>query len=193
MKGKRSLCPLCLAGVLVAATAIAAAEDLAELVKRVRPSVVLITCYDDAGNAACTGSGFFLNKEGHIVTNRHVVERAARIEAKLSDSQVFPLTHIQAEDVQADLVLLSGEIPAKDIRPISVAKTVPEPGEHVAIIGNPLGLEQSVSDGVVSAVREVPNAAKYIQTTAPISPGSSGSPHPKTPLDMKGAVGVYLT
>jgi S1-C subfamily serine protease len=63
-----------------------------------------------------------------------------------------------------------------DVYPISIVATSSEVGERVIVIGNPLGLEQTVSDGIVSAVRKIPNFGRIIQITAPISPGSSGSP-----------------
>jgi S1-C subfamily serine protease len=63
-----------------------------------------------------------------------------------------------------------------DVYPISIVATSSEVGERVIVIGNPLGLEQTVSDGIVWAVRKIPNFGRIIQITAPISPGSSGSP-----------------
>jgi hypothetical protein len=70
------------------------------------------------------------------------------------------------------------------IYPLSLSKTVPEVGERIIVYGSPLGLENTVSDGIVSAIRDIPEFGKIIQITAPISPGSSGSPV----LNMKGEV-----
>jgi len=62
------------------------------------------------------------------------------------------------------------------VQPQSIHPSFPEVGERIVVIGTPLGLDKTVSDGIVSAVREVPEFGKIIQLTAPISPGSSGSP-----------------
>ncbi len=70
------------------------------------------------------------------------------------------------------------------VQPLSISPTLPETGERVIVIGTPLGLEKTVSDGIVSAVRDVAGFGKIIQVTAPISPGSSGSPV----VNMKGEV-----
>ena len=68
------------------------------------------------------------------------------------------------------------ELPADRSKPLSLTTTVPDEGEPVFLIGNPLRLEGSVSDGIVSAIREVPDLGRIIQITAPVSHGNSGSP-----------------
>ena len=74
------------------------------------------------------------------------------------------------------MALLKVEAPANQVRPLSLDRTSPQEGESVVIIGNPFGLEGSVTNGIVSAVRDIPGFGRIIQITAPISPGSSGSP-----------------
>jgi tetratricopeptide (TPR) repeat protein len=81
-----------------------------------------------------------------------------------------------AVDEEADLALLSVNLPAERSHALTLSAALPEEGEPVFIIGNPLRLEGSVSDGIVSAVREVPDLGRIIQTTAPVSHGNSGSP-----------------
>src|SRR4029453_19441878 len=87
-------------------------------------------------------------------------------------------------DAEGDLALLKVEAPANQVRPLSLDRTSPQEGESVVVIGNPLGLEGSVTNGIVSAVRDIPGFGRIIQITAPISPGSSGSPV----VNMQGAV-----
>jgi tetratricopeptide (TPR) repeat protein len=89
-----------------------------------------------------------------------------------------------AEDPEGDLARISVDIPAEKVIPLPVSPAAPRVGEKVVVIGSPLGLDQTVSDGIVSAIREIPKFGKIIQMTAPISPGSSGSPV----LNMKGEV-----
>ncbi len=153
-----------------------AEEALTELVKKVQPSVVLILTYDSSGESLAQGSGFFVNKQGDIITNRHVLEKASRAEIKTTAGKVYPIKGVVAEDLEADLIQVTVDIPQKEVFPLAVSETVPEVGQKVVVIGNPLGLENTVSDGIVSAVREVPGYGDVIQITAPMSPGSSGSP-----------------
>ncbi|PYS73164.1 MAG: hypothetical protein DMF69_05655 [Acidobacteria bacterium] len=150
---------------------------LPELVKRVKPTVVAITTYDAKDEPLMTGSGFFLSP-GQVVTNLHVVKGCTRAEIKTLDGKgrVYPIVGTLAVDEEGDLALLSIEMPLDRVHIIERAKTLPDEGEQVFVIGNPLKLEGSVSDGIVSAVREVPNVGRIIQITAPISHGNSGSP-----------------
>jgi hypothetical protein len=161
-----------------------AQESLPNIVKRISPSVVVIMAYDKNGDIVGQGSGFFINKKGGLITNRHVLEGANHVKVKTSDGKLYPVNEVLAEDTGGDITLLSAEIPRKEVHAISISDTTPEVGEQVVVIGNPLGLEQTVSDGIVSAVRQIPGFGKIIQITAPISPGSSGSPV----VNMKGEV-----
>lgn len=150
---------------------------LPELVKRVKPTVVAITTYDAKDEALMTGSGFFV-RPGQVVTNLHVVKGCTRAEIKTLDGKgrVYPISGALAVDEEGDLALLSIEMPLERVHTVELAKILPDEGEQVFVIGNPLKLEGSVSDGIVSAVREVPNVGRIIQITAPISHGNSGSP-----------------
>jgi tetratricopeptide (TPR) repeat protein len=161
-----------------------AEENLPTIVKRIQPSVVVILTYDKNGKILGQGSGFFINDKGNVITNRHVLEGADRAEVKTANGKVFSVMKVLAEDKEGDLIRVSVEIPTSAVRPVSVSATIPEVGEKVVVIGSPLGLEQTVSDGIVSAVREIPAFGKLIQITAPISSGSSGSPV----VNMKGEV-----
>jgi tetratricopeptide (TPR) repeat protein len=113
-----------------------------------------------------------------------VFEGAGSAEVRTSDGKTYPITHIVAFDEQNDIIRLSVDIPSKYVLPLSLSKTTPEIGERIIVYGSPLGLENSVSDGIVSSVRKIFDYDKIIQITAPISPGSSGSPV----LNMKGEV-----
>ena len=169
-------------------------ENLPALVKRVKPAVVAIATYDAAGEPLMTGSGFFL-KPGQIVTNLHVVRGAVRAEIKTLDGKgkVFPVNGTVAVDEEGDLALLSVDMPLERPRTTELAKELPDEGEPIFVIGNPLKLEGSVSDGIVSAVREVPNSYRIIQITAPISHGNSGSPVFNLRGQVLGVVTVKVT
>ena len=159
-------------------------ENLPTIIKRIKPSVVIVFAYDNKGEFLKLGSGFFINQSGDIITNYHVLQGASSAEIKTSDGKTYPITYIVAEDEQNDIIRLSVDIPSKYAHPLSLSENIPEVGERIIVYGSPLGLEKTVSDGIISAIREVSGYGKLIQITAPISPGSSGSPV----LNMKGEV-----
>jgi tetratricopeptide (TPR) repeat protein len=152
-----------------------AQDFLPELVKRVKPSAVAIETFDSRGRTLSRGSGFFIGPD-RIITNRHVIERSSRVEIHLLDGKKFPVKGVLAVDGEGDLALLQADIPAGLASPLPIVRSVPQEGESIVVVGNPFGLEGSVSNGIVSAVRDIAGYGRIIQITAPISPGSSGSP-----------------
>ena len=148
---------------------------LPELVRRIKPSAVAIETFDVRGEKLSRGSGFFVEND-RIVTNRHVLENAHRAEVHSSNGAVFQVRGVLAIDAEGDIALLKIDAPSVQIRPLPLDKTSPQEGESIVVIGNPLGLEGSVTNGIVSAVRDIPTFGRIIQITAPISSGSSGSP-----------------
>ena len=173
-----------------------AQESLPDLVRRVKPLVVAIATYDEDGEALMTGSGFFL-RPGQVVTNLHVMRGAKRAEIKTLDGKgrVFPVNGTLTIDEEGDLCLLSVAMSAQATRARAseLARDLPDEGETIFVIGNPLKLEGSVSDGIVSAVREVPNVGRIIQITAPTSHGNSGSPVFNLKGQVLGVVTVKVT
>ena len=181
--------------VLLFFVQLACAQDtLPELVRRVKPSVVAITTYEANGEALMTGSGFFVNP-GQVITNLHVIRGAARAEIKTLDGKgkVFPVAGVVGVDEEGDLALLSIDMPPERSKSTELAAALPDEGESIFVIGNPLKLEGSVSSGIVSAVREVPNIGRIIQITAPISHGNSGSPVFNLKGQVLGVVTVKVT
>jgi hypothetical protein len=170
--------------LIVFSASIFASENLPILIKRIKPSVVIVFAYDNKGDFLQLGSGFFISQNGDIITNYHVIQGASSAEIKTADEKTYPITYIVAGDEQNDIIRLSVNIPSQYVYPLSLSKTIPEVGERIIVYGSPLGLENTVSDGIVSAIRDVPDFGKVIQITAPISPGSSGSPV----LNMQGEV-----
>ncbi len=129
-----------------------------------------------------TGSGFVWDRDGHIVTNLHVVAGADRIDVMLADNSVWPATRVgKSED--NDLVVLKIEVPAERLTPIAVGTSgTLQVGQNVFAIGNPFGLDYTLTTGVVSALgREITSLSgrpirDVIQTDAAINPGNSGGP-----------------
>lgn len=159
-------------------------ENLPSLIKRIEPSTVIVFTYDNKGEFLCQGSGFFISQNGDIITNYHLFRGAKSAEVKTPDGKIYSVPRIIAVDDQSDIIRISIDIASPYVYPLPLCTTLPEVGERVIVYGSPLGLEKTVSDGIVSAVREVPDCGEVIQITAPVSPGSSGSPV----LNMNGEV-----
>jgi tetratricopeptide (TPR) repeat protein len=158
--------------------------DLPDLIKKTEPSIVVILTYNREGKQIGQGTGFFIAKNGDVISNRHVLQGASRSEIKLRSGEEYNVKGVVAEDSDGDLVRVSVDIPEEKALPLSISPHFPRVGERVLVIGTPLGLDQTVSEGIVSAIREIPGFGKIVQMTAPISPGSSGSPV----LNMNGEV-----
>jgi len=123
------------------------------------------------------GSGFILNTNGFIVTNNHVVENAADIQVKLADGRELR-AKVVGRDAKTDLALLKIDATGLPVIPLGDS-TALQVGEPVMAIGNPFGLEQTVTTGIVSATGRVIGSGPYdnfIQTDASINPGNSGGP-----------------
>ncbi|MDD3083254.1 MAG: S1C family serine protease, partial [Desulfobacterales bacterium] len=144
--------------------------SIADIARAHRESIVLVK------TRAGVGTGFFLDRSGRIITNKHVLSHPDRAEIKTLRGTVYRIRQILREDPDADLVLAATDAPPEESRPVSLSAVLPEAGEKIVVIGNPLGLEQTVSDGIVSAVRRNPKGVIFLQITAPVSPGNSGGP-----------------
>ena len=170
-----------------------AQESLPEIIKRVQGSTVLITVYNEKGDSLGSGSGFFISKNGDVITCRHVLEGAIKGEVQTTDGRKYAVKEIVAEDEKNDLIRFSIDLQKNTVQPLSLSVSTPLVGERVAVFGNPKGLEATVSDGIVSAVRMEPGSGKTLQITAPISPGSSGGPVVNMKGEVVGIVSFYYT
>src|SRR5450432_1825348 len=164
------------------------AEELGniQVYKRALPSVVNITstavAYDffyQPGPQQGQGSGFILDKSGHVLTNYHVIADAQQIEVTLSDKHKYKAT-IVGKDVGHDLALLHIDAPNLVPAVLSESKDLIV-GQKVYAIGNPFGLSGTMTTGIISAIRSIhgPQGAPIenaIQTDAAINPGNSGGP-----------------
>lgn len=145
----------------------------AEIARLALPTVVQIVTYAD-GRKRGGGSGFVVAPEGLVATSHHVLEGADRVEVVLQSGDSFEVLHATAADDLRDLVLLridTFELPAATLGHSGEVAV----GEPVVAIGSPLGLAGTVSDGLVSAKREM-GGRSVLQISAPISKGSSGGP-----------------
>jgi hypothetical protein len=145
------------------------ASPAEDIFARVSPSMVRVNVMDDSGRMIAFGSGVVIDRNA-VITNCHVVRRGVNINVKLGNA--VRSADVQVSDEELDLCRLnvSGlDAPAVTIGSVKQVRT----GQRVYAIGAPQGLDLTISEGIVSSLREVPGGT-VIQTTAPISAGSSG-------------------
>ena len=157
--------------------------SLPQLAAKARPSVFLLEVCDESRKTVATGSGFLISDGGLLITNRHVIERASSVQAKAENGGRYEVEGIVAYAADFDAVVL--RIGGNALPFLSLTNSgATQVGDSVAVIGSPLGLEGSLSAGIVAAIRPERSGdgrasemlPGFIQITAPISPGSSGSP-----------------
>lgn len=158
--------------------------SLVEMVKTIRLAVATIVSFDGADDPVGQGSGFFINNKGHLITNQHVIQGAQSATVKTADGTVYPAVGVLAADPNSDIVKLLVDTEGGQTPYITAVDIIPSVAEDIVIVGSPFGLESTVSRGIVSAIRRIPNFGNILQVSAPISSGSSGSPV----LNMKGQV-----
>jgi tetratricopeptide (TPR) repeat protein len=149
---------------------------LVQVTRSVQRAVVKITTYDAEKKRMGMGSGFFVDKDGGLITNYHVLDGAYAADVKTYDGREYQIQRVLAYNKTADLIKVKITIPENSVHWVEVTSDVPEIAERILVIGSPLGLDQTVSVGNVSAVREFPKIGKIFQMSAPTSRGSSGSP-----------------
>jgi S1-C subfamily serine protease len=138
---------------------------------------------ESRGGGIATGSGFLIDNEGHIVTNNHVVEGATKVEVRLGSSDTEHEAEVVGADPATDVALLKIDVPADQQHPLELGNSAQvQVGDPVVAIGNPFGLDRTVTAGIVSALQrqiQAPNGfsiSHVIQTDAAINPGNSGGP-----------------
>ncbi len=163
------------------------AMSVETLAEKARPSVVTVSHYGRDGKQNGVGAGFVVAANGLIATSLHVIGEARPITVQLADGRRFEVTEIHAWDRKQDLAVV--RIAADHLPVLSLGNSEAlKQGTPVVAIGNPLGLDHSVVQGVVSARRDI-ETLDMIQIAIPIEPGNSGGPL----LDMQGRVHGILT
>jgi hypothetical protein len=143
--------------------------------------VLTIVAANQRGTAVSQGSGFIITSDGLAGSNYHVIKGAVSAVAQCCNGRVFEIRSIEGADLEKDLVLFQLYEQGSTQKPQNLphvtlgSSTDVTVGQKVIAIGSPQGLENTVSDGILSAVRDY-KSTRYLQITAPISPGSSGGP-----------------
>jgi Flp pilus assembly protein TadD len=146
--------------------------DADKIYKENEKAVVVVVVYDGEGRAIRQGSGFIVREGGVIVTNHHVISNARSIKIK-TGSKVFNVEGIINLDKENDIAIL--KVDANNLPTVTIGDADKSSiGEKVYVISSPQGLENTVSDGILSGKREIAPNIKILQMTASVSSGSSG-------------------
>jgi Flp pilus assembly protein TadD len=194
---ERNRAPAAEHAVAAASPAPTPSLNLTALIRRVRPAVVTVMVYDHRGKELGFGSGFFVSRGGELLTNHHVIEGASSARIRTFDGHTWPLRVILADDKDSDLARLVAFM-GEPVPFLAMASQAPQVGDRVLVIGSPMGLDETVTDGIVSAIpseREGQSDLEpaTLQVTAAISEGSSGGPVVDSRGDVIGVATAFMS
>jgi S1-C subfamily serine protease len=149
----------------------AAQENRADLIERIRPAVVAVTVYDDEDEVVDQVSGFFIDKEGHLVSCRHVLRGASRAEVETREGKVYEVRLVIAEDPDLDLVQLLIDLPDGEVPYLKMTDLNATSGEQVTAFGY-----QHIVQGLVSPVRTQSEPGRSFLFSAATAARATGGP-----------------
>lgn len=186
MKRVMNTWPIIASFILVAA-AVAQESPITRIFEDVNPAMVMIKVYDAKGEYLSQATGFIVSPDGLVVTNYHVIEDATSVRLQRAGGSPLSLEGVVAVEMDSDLAIL--KVSAQGLPAVKLGDSgLVKAGQRVVAISSPMGLENTLSEGIVSGIRNRPEG-NVIQTTAAISPGSSGG----ALLNMSGAVVAVTT
>ena len=162
----------------------ASAQDTETIAGKIQPSLVTVIVNSYDGESKKIGSGFFCNKKGEIITNDHVIPAGMGAQIKTRDQKQYRTGYTVKRVKGRDFLQMGTSVPKDKIVPLKISQHLPRVGEKIVVAGNPMGLEQTITSGIVSAWRKHEQFGRVFQISAPVSPGSSGGPV----LNMNGEV-----
>ncbi|MGM9830963.1 MAG: trypsin-like peptidase domain-containing protein [Paludibacteraceae bacterium] len=164
------------------------AQDVSYLIPQIKDAVFTVYAEDENKETFASGSGFFISETGVGITNFHVLQGANYGHIKCTNGKEFQISRIIDYNPQYDLIKFQvGNTAQEKITFLKLQSKIPLQGEAIINYSNPLGhFENTVSSGIVSAVRDYNGYEKVLQITAPISHGSSGSPVMNTKGEVVG-------
>lgn len=158
-------------------------KSLSEIIAKAEPSVFLVRTYDRKGKGIGQGTGFFIESTGVGVSNYHVFEGGKSWKIRTFDGKQYEVEKIIKQNETFDYVVF--QVKTDNVSFLPLSSSIPRKGEDIVVLGNPRGLESTVSRGIVSSIRNFQEQKEaLIQIDAAISSGSSGSPV----MNMKGEV-----
>jgi V8-like Glu-specific endopeptidase len=167
-------------------------KDVPAIAKAANGAIVSIVMSDKDGHAIAQGSGFLISNDGVILTNYHVIAEGNSAAVKFPDGAFYVVDGVLASDKARDIAVI--KVHGQNFRTLLLGNSDRvQVGEDVVAIGNPLSLESTVSNGIVSGIRTVEEeGGKFLQVTTPISPGSSGGPLFNMAGEVIGITTMYL-
>ena len=150
-------------------------SSFADIAEKAGPAIFLVLTQDARGNTFKQGSGFFVAREGIGMSNHHVFDEGEKWTIQLADGSRYRVAEVLSSSIAFDFVVF--RIAANESFPcLSLSEGAPRVGEDILVLGNPMGLEQTLTRGIISSLRRKVGEDDIIQIDAAISPGSSGSP-----------------
>lgn len=153
----------------------ACTKKLSDIISETENATFTIYTYDEFGAPKGSGSGFFIDPSGMGISNYHVLDGAVKAIIKTVDGKEYEIKEVVASDKKWDIVKFKIKPSKTQHSFLKFATKSPQKGAKIYNISAPLGLENTVSEGIVSSYREDQQHGQTVQITAPISPGSSGS------------------
>jgi len=181
-----------LAASMTAAQSTLPRRGIPSIVQSSDGAIVSIVMSDKDGEPIAQGTGFLVSRNGLILTNYHVIKEGTNAVVKLPDGAFYVVDGIVASNKKRDIALIKAH--GENFRTLTLGNSDRvEVGQEVVAIGNPLSLESTVSNGIISGVRTDEDlGGTFLQVTAPISPGSSGGPLFNMDGQVVGITTMYL-
>ena len=158
-------------------------KTIKEIAKEAEPCVFIVLTQNKGGQIIGQGTGFFVDSKGIGVSNYHVFDKGSKWRIQTQDGEQYPVERVIKRSKNFDYVTFK-VTSNKPFPYLKTAKQAPEKGDEILVLGNPRGLESTLTKGIISSIREQDYRDDLIQIDAAISPGSSGSPV----LNMKAEV-----
>jgi S1-C subfamily serine protease len=167
-------------------------KDIPTIAKAANGAIVSIITSGADGKPLAQGTGFLVSTDGRIVTNYHVIDGASSAIVKLPDGAFYNVDGVFAFDKARDLAVIKAH--GQNFRVVTLGNSDRvQVGEEIVAIGSPLSLESTVSSGLISGIRNIKEeGGRFLQITAPISPGSSGGPVFNMSGEVIGITTLYL-
>jgi len=149
--------------------------DISDISTEIEKASFIIYTFDEFGTPSGSGSGFFINENGTAITNYHVLDGSVKAIIVTNDSTKYVIENVLGSSEKLDLIRFKVKNPDNKLfSVVNLQDRLPKKGEKVYCLSNPLGYENSMSEGIISAIRTDKSHEKVIQFSAAISPGSSG-------------------